>query len=127
MGYKIIKKPKNGVRKPKLEFLSISKSRITFSSGLKSRLGLNESSHVVLMVNDDGYLCFDVKDCHFPDSIAIHLYNMSRSQSKSAHLSFNHVDEFLGLDRGRYKITGVDGRVYITNAKVTKTTHQINH
>lgn len=120
MGYKIIKRPKGGVRDCNFEeFISVGMQGIRFSTGLKERLRLDGKNYVLLMTNDGGFLCFDIKDFAFPEAIPVRL-NKGKQGRHFAIIRFNNICVKAGIKRGRYKITGQDGRVYITNAKVTK-------
>ena len=120
MGYKIIKRPKGGVRECNFEeFISVGMQGIRFSTGLKERLRLDGKNYVLLMTNDDGFLCFDIKDFAFPEAIPVRL-NKGKQGRSFAIIRFTNICVKAGIKRGRYKITGQDGLVYITNAKVTK-------
>ena len=101
------------------EFFTVIPQGIRFSTGLKERLKLDSKSHILLMTNDENFLCFDVKDFAFPDSIPVRL-NRNKQSRLFAVIRYNGINEKIGIQRGRYKVTGQDGRVYITDAKVTK-------
>lgn len=118
MGYIVIKR-KMGGNQPE-EFVSVSPSgRITFSKALYEKIGLLKRPTAILLLinNETGALCFDLKDKGFRDSFPVSAH-MNKSGGVTCCIYCSKSIEKYNLTPGHYKVVGRDGSVYVTDCIV---------
>ena len=123
MGLRLIKAPKGGVVSK--ESIYVSKSRISFTKALYTRLGLNLRKKCALMYEDTEThtICFDFKDYPFRDAFLVSVFT-SKQNSTTVCVFCGKTIERLGLAPGRYVVTEQDGSIIKTNIKVNRNEHQ---
>ena len=119
MGYKLVKPPKGGIISE--EFIHISKSRISFTKALYKRLGLTARKKCALIYEDtnEHILCFDFKDAPFRDAYTVSVFT-SKQNSTTVCIFCRKTIERLGLECGRFYVTGQDGSIIKTNIKINR-------
>ena len=114
MGYIIVKPQKGGTNYG--EYIHVSKSRISFSKELYTKLRLTErkKSAVMYVDTETRMICFDFKDYPFRDGFKVSVSTNPQGSTTVCIYAAKTI-ELLGIETGKYHITSQEGSVYKTD------------
>ncbi len=96
------------------ETIGVNDKTITFNDLICKKMGITRESKIVVLVNDDGYLAFNVLGKDSPTGKR--LCHLGRGKS----LGLNSTALRGHFTRGRYHLTGRDGAFWLTDIKYSE-------